>query len=262
MIKTVLWDIDGTLLDFLKSEDYGIRACLAEIGFYGCDDAMLARYSRINRLHWEAMERGELTKQQVLLGRFRRFFQEEGIACPDVEAFNASYQRKLGEHFFENERSLELCRRLRARVKQYAVTNGTVEAQRNKLRYSGLGELMDGVFISDEIGAEKPSKAFFDAVFAQIGRPEPGEAMIVGDSLTSDMRGGNRAGLICCWYNPGRKANDAGVRIDYEIQSIWQVEDICGPGIQAGGTEDGQDRAGAGDHRTPEGGISGGGLHA
>lgn len=227
MIKTILWDIDGTLLDFLKSEDYGIRACLEEIGFHGCDDALLARYSQINRLHWEALERGELTKRQVLIGRFQRFFQETGIDCPDVEAFNASYQKKLGEHFFENERSLELCSRLRGRVKQYAVTNGTVEAQRNKLRYSGLGALMDGVFISDEIGAEKPTRAFFDAVFSVTGTPAPGEAMIVGDSLTSDMRGGNNAGLICCWYNPGRKKNHTDVRVDYEIQSIWEVERLC-----------------------------------
>lgn len=228
MIKAILWDIDGTLLDFLKSEDYGIRACLEEIGFHGCDEAMLARYSQINRRHWEALERGELTKQQVLVGRFRCFFQEEGIACPDVEAFNASYQKKLGEHFFENERSLELCGRLRGHVRQYVVTNGTVEAQRNKLRYSGLGELMDGIFISDEIGAEKPTQAFFDAVFASVGSLIPAETMIVGDSLTSDMRGGNNAGLICCWYNPRRETNNAGVRVDYEIRSIWEVARICG----------------------------------
>lgn len=232
MIRTILWDIDGTLLDFLKSEDYGIRTCLEEIGFYGCDDAMLGRYSKINRRHWEALERGEMSKPEVLVGRFRCFFEAEGIACPDVEAFNRSYQQKLGEKFFENERSLELCRRLKGRVRQYAVTNGTVTAQRNKLRYSGLGACMDGVFISDEIGAEKPTQAFFDAVFREIGRPAPGEAMIVGDSLTSDMRGGNTAGLVCCWYNPRCEKNDLGVRVDYEIRSIWEVERICGCSVE------------------------------
>lgn len=227
MIKTILWDVDGTLLDFLKSEDYGIRACLEEIGFYACDEAMLERYSKINRRYWEALERGEISKPEVLVGRFRSFFQEEGIACPDVEAFNASYQQKLGEKFFENERSLELCQRLKKRVKQYVVTNGTVEAQKNKLRYSGLGACMDGTFISDEIGAEKPTREFFQAVFDVIGQPQPGEVMIVGDSLTSDMRGGNTAGLICCWYNPRKQINTTNVRIDYEIESIWEVEKIC-----------------------------------
>lgn len=228
MIQTVLWDVDGTLLDFLKSEDYGIRACLEEIGFYGCSEEMLRRYSVINRRYWEALERGEIAKHEVLTGRFRSFFEAEGIRCPDVEAFNRSYQKKLGEHFFENERSLELCRRLKGRVRQYVVTNGTVEAQKNKLRESGLGACMDGVFISDEIGAEKPSREFFRAVFDEIGKPRPGEAMIVGDSLTSDMRGGNTAGLICCWYNPRGEENRTDVRVDYEIRSIWEVGRICG----------------------------------
>lgn len=224
MIDTILWDIDGTLLDFLKSEDYGIRACLEEIGFYGCDEAMLARYSSINRRHWEALERGEMTKPEVLVGRFRCFFEAEGIVCPDVEAFNRSYQKKLGEKFFENEHSLELCRGLRRRVRQYAVTNGTVQAQRNKLQYSGLGDCMDGIFISDEIGAEKPTMGFFEHVFSQIGRPAPGTCMIVGDSLTSDMKGGNNAGLLCCWYNPRGQKNASDVRVDHEIRSIWEVE--------------------------------------
>ena len=224
MIDTILWDIDDTLLDFQRSEAYGIRACFAEIGFHGCDEAMLARYSAINRRHWEALERGEMTKPEVLVGRFRCFFETEGIACPDVEAFNRSYERKLGEHFFENERSLELCRRLKGRVRQYVVTNGAEPVQKNKLKYSGLGECMDGAFISDEIGAEKPTMGFFEHVFAQIGRPEPGTCMIVGDSLTSDMRGGNNAGLICCWYNPRGKENASDVRVDYEIRSIWEVE--------------------------------------
>ena len=229
MIKTILWDVDGTLLDFLKSEDYGIRACLEEIGFFGCDSAMIDRYSKINRSYWEALEREEITKQEVLVGRFRSFFEQEKIPCPDVEAFNRSYQQKLGEKFFENERSLELCRHLQQYVKQYVVTNGTVEAQKNKLKYSGLGDCMDGVFISDEIGAEKPTRQFFDHVFSVIGHPAPGEAMIVGDSLTSDMRGGNTAGLICCWYNPRHQENTAHVHVDHEIESIWEVEKIiCG----------------------------------
>jgi FMN phosphatase YigB (HAD superfamily) len=175
MIKTILWDVDGTLLDFAKSERYGLFACLDAIGFHDYDDEMLARYAKINRGYWEALERGELTKQEVLVGRFRTFFAQEGIACPDVEAFNDSYQESLGSHFFENEDSLKLCRKLQGRVNQYVVTNGTVTAQRNKLQYSGLGACMEGVFISDEIGIEKPQIGFFTQAFAsieaQLGEP-------------------------------------------------------------------------------------------
>lgn len=232
MIKAILWDVDGTLLDFAKSEKFGISACLDEIGFHQYDDAMLKRYEAVNRRHWEALERGEMTKQKVLLGRFREFFVQEGIVCPDVEAFNDSYQKKLGENFFENERSVELCHLLRGRVKQYVVTNGTVAAQRNKLKFSGLGECMDAVFISDEIGVEKPGKGFFDYAFRVIEEQSgemPGldEMMIVGDSLTSDMKGGNAAGILCCWYNPNHLENTKGVHLDYVIDHLWEVEKIC-----------------------------------
>lgn len=228
MIKVILWDVDGTLLDFEKSESCGIRRCLEEIGFYGCNDAMLERYARINRRYWEALERGEVTKQEVLLGRFETFFEEETIPCDDIAAFNSSYQKKLGEVFFENEDSVRLCGKLQAQVDQYVVTNGTVEAQRNKLKFSGLGECMKGVFISDEIGVEKPGIGFFDHVFAEIGPVNRNEVMIVGDSLTSDMKGGNNAGILCCWYNPKKKENTAGVRIDYEISHLWEIETILG----------------------------------
>lgn len=228
MIRVILWDVDGTLLDFSKSESCGIRRCLEEIGFPDCSDEMLERYARINHRYWEALERGEITKKEVLQGRFETFFREEGIPCSDIAAFNESYQKKLGEVFFENENAVGLCRRLRGRVRQYVVTNGTVEAQKNKLKNSGLGESMDGVFISDEIGVEKPGVGFFDCVFSKIGPVKRNEVLIVGDSLTSDMQGGNNAGILCCWYNPKRKPNTAGVRIDYEIRSLQEVERLLG----------------------------------
>lgn len=232
MIKVILWDVDGTLLDFSKSERYGLEACLREIGFQEYNDEMLQRYAQINRRYWEALERGEVTKQEVLLGRFRTFFEEEGIACGDVEAFNLSYQHKLGERFFENEQSVELCSRLQGHVKQYVVTNGTALAQRNKLKFSGLGKCMDGVFISDEVGIEKPGKGFFDCVLGTVRSQIPEkiqlhEIMIVGDSLTSDMKGGNNAGILCCWYNPKHLENTKDVRLDFVVDKLWDVAKIC-----------------------------------
>lgn len=118
--------------------------------------------------------------------------------------------------------SYELFKSLKGkgRVKQYAVTNGTKAAQDKKLNKSGLIDIWDDVFISEVVGTEKPGIEFFEYVWEQIGNYEKDEVMIVGDSLTSDMQGGNNAGIICCWYNSKKLTNDKGLVIDYEIDNL------------------------------------------
>lgn len=224
MIETLLWDIDGTLLSFLEAERAAIKTCFEIFGLGQCTDEMIGRYSKINAGYWKRLELGELTKAQVLRGRFEEFFALEGIAFDRIDDFNAEYQLRLGDTVCYNDDSLELVRRLKGRVRQYAVTNGTAVAQARKLSRSGLGELFDGVFISDEVGYEKPSAAFFDHVFAAIEPCARGGVMIVGDSLTSDIKGGNNAGILTCWYNPKGLENTAGVRVDYEIDDLREVE--------------------------------------
>ncbi len=217
----ILWDVDGTLLDFSRSERYGITKCLNDIGVSATEE-MLARYSVINDARWKKLECGELTKEQVMEGRFQQFFSEYGIACPDIPGFNAEYQQALGAVYFYRDRSLELCKKLKDMGwRQYIVTNGSAAAQKNKLRLAGFLPLMDGLFISESIGVPKPAREFFDAIWKQGVAKE--ESVIIGDSLTSDMRGGNQAGIPCIWYNPGRKTNTTAVRVDYEIQNLWDV---------------------------------------
>ena len=124
-----------------------------------------------------------------------------------------------------------MLRSLRGRVRQYAVSNGTVAAQTKKLARSGLDQVFDAVFLSEELGAEKPSPAFFGQVFERIGEPDRRRVLIVGDSLTGDMRGGADAGIATCWYNPhGLPAPDpAELRIDYTICDLHEV-----PGLVLG----------------------------
>lgn len=226
MIDTILWDIDGTLLDFAASEAAAIRSCFAFFGLGECDEAMLARYSAINRWHWEQLEAGKQTKPEVLVGRFGQFFKQEGITGCPPETFNARYQQQLGEEVFWVKGGLELVQALQGSVRQYAVTNGTRTAQRKKLRKSGLDALLDGIFISDEIGAEKPNIGFFDAVFRQIAPLDKEKTLIVGDSLTSDMKGGRNAGIVCCWYNPHGLPLPEGISLQYQIQALSQIKEI------------------------------------
>ena len=204
MYKAILWDVDGTLLNFLKSENAAIKECFQHFGLPECTDEMVGVYSAINEGYWKLLERG--------------------VTCDEAE-FNALYQRTLGSHIFPNDNGIELVRSLKGRVHQYAVTNGSAVAQERKLSVSGLDKLFDGIFISDKVGAEKPATEFFDRVFEQI--PENREdVIIVGDSLTSDIRGANNAGIACCWYSPEPSEPPADLRIDYTITDLNQITEI------------------------------------
>ena len=226
MIKVILWDIDGTLLNFEKAEEYAIRKCFAIFQLGICTDEMLSSYAAINRSYWERLERGELSKPEVLVGRFREFFTNEGLPLEAAEPFNEEYQLRLGDAVFFHDAGYEIVQYFKGKVKQYAVTNGTLRAQERKLEQSGLNELLDGAFISDQIGFEKPTTGFFNYVWEHIDTYEKDEILIVGDSLTSDIAGGNQAGIRCCWYNPQRRQNESGLRIDYEIRQLDELQDL------------------------------------
>ncbi len=231
-IRVLLWDIDNTLLDFLAAEKAAIRQGFSEFGLGECTDGMLADYSSINRRYWEKLERGEITKKQVLEGRFAEFFGKYALNA-DVPAFNDRYQILLGDTICFMDDGYEIVRSLKGKILQGAVTNGTRTAQEKRLKNSGLGELFDLIFISEDIGVEKPGKGFFDAVLKESGRllgemPDPREMMIVGDSLTSDMLGGVQNGLVTCWYNPGGMENKDHLPLDHEIRNLHEVPAILG----------------------------------
>ena len=225
-IKVVLWDIDGTLLNFAAAEKAAIRKCFESHKLGVCTDKMLAQYVEINHKYWKMLERGELTKPEVLVGRFQEFFFAQELDVSKAPAFNEEYQVRLGDTVCFEENGLEVIKALKGKVLQCAVTNGTKVAQKRKLANSGLDKLLDYIFISDEIGIEKPMIGFFDAVWAVIGKFAPEEVLIVGDSLTSDMQGGYNAGILTCWYNPADAVNASGLELDYIITNLKQVLDI------------------------------------
>lgn len=225
-IKVLLWDIDGTVLNFLAAEKAAIRSCFAHFNLGKCTDEMIARYSTINAKCWKMLEAGEITKKQCLTMRFEKFFALEGVICESIDAFNAEYQVRLGDTIVFNDNAFDIISSLKGRFLQYAVTNGTRKAQEMKLVNSGLDKVFDGVFISDVLGCEKPSKDFFEPVFEQIGAVDRSEIMIIGDSPTSDIRGGNNTGIKCCWYNPNGSVLPDDLHTDYEITNLAEIINI------------------------------------
>ena len=224
---TILWDVDQTLLDFKRSEDYAVRYCFELFGMKA-DDRIVERYSAINEGYWKRIETGEIRKKEALLGRFQTLFGEIGIMDVDAEAFQKEYAEALGSVYYFQDDSYELVKSLKGVCRQYLVTNGVTRTQRKKLQLSGLDKLVDGIFISEQIGVPKPQKGYFEKCFAQIPGFRKERAIIVGDSLTSDMLGGNRAGVATCWYNPEGLKNFSEVRIDYEIRNLNEIWRILG----------------------------------
>ena len=226
MINTILWDVDGTLLDFLAAEREAIRTLFRRFDIGECSDEMLQKYSAINKSYWERLERGEMTKAQILVGRFLEFFESEGIDTSLAPEFNEAYQLSLGDTIVYRDNSLDIIKSLHGKVKQYVVSNGTIVAQTKKLRLSGLGELMDGIFLSEDVGVEKPNIEFFNKVFESIAPIDKAKTLIIGDSLSSDIRGGNNAGILCCWYNPSGIPLTGDVHVDFEIRNLNEIYGI------------------------------------
>ena len=226
MIKTVLWDVDATLLDFNAAERAAIKALFLEFDLGECTESMLKRYSEINTGFWKRLEKNEISREQVLTGRFEQFFTEYGIGTEIVHDFNNRYQLKLGDTIVYRDNSPEVIKALKGKVRQYVVSNGTVAAQTKKLEKSGLGKLMDGVFLSEELGIEKPNAGFFEKVFSAIHPEDLSTVMIVGDSLTSDMQGGINANIKTCWYNPEGKPLPEQYQIDHIISDLHEVVDL------------------------------------
>ena len=214
---TVLWDVDNTLLDFSYSQEHALRQCFRSIG-REITREQIGLYVQINDEYWKRLELGEVTKQQLLTGRFLLMFEKLGIEGVDIEAFAAEYQTALGSVFAFLDDSLNICRTLRGKVRQYVVTNGVTATQQSKLELSGLAEVMDGIFISEQVGSPKPSPAFFDYCLDHIEEKDRSRILIVGDSLTSDIKGGIQAGIPTCWY---RAADKEKGRMDIELGAAY-----------------------------------------
>ncbi len=218
---TVFLDIDDTILDFHKAEACALSKALCELGIDPTPE-ILRRYSEINRSQWELLEDGLLTRQQVLLRRFEILFGELGITA-SAEQIRDLYENYLSVGHYFMPGAPELLEALYGRYRLYVVSNGTGSVQAGRIASAGIARYFDGIFISEKIGYEKPDRAFFETCFSRIPHFVPERAIIVGDSLTSDIRGGIHAGIRSCWYNPGEKAGRADIRPDYEIRALSEL---------------------------------------
>ncbi|MCI8956810.1 MAG: noncanonical pyrimidine nucleotidase, YjjG family [Eubacterium sp.] len=224
MIKNILFDLDDTILDFHKCERTALTETFKMIGVEHTEK-ILDRYSVINDMHWKRLEKGELTRAQVLLGRFEVLFEEIGAECSSELAWK-TYEELLGNQYFLVEGALDLLEKLYGKYRLYIVSNGTATVQDRRIAGAKLEKYFEKIFISQKIGVNKPNIRFFERCFSEIGDVKKEETIIIGDSLSSDIQGGINAGIKTCWYNPNKNECPKSMCIDYIIHSLDEIEEV------------------------------------
>lgn len=217
----VLFDLDGTLLDYRASEAAAVTATLEDGGVTATDE-LVAVYRDVNARHWRALELGRTTPTRLRRDRWAETFAEVGLA-PNVtvEVLAERYLSHLarGTHLVDG--AVEVVARVARTHRVGYLTNGLADVQRPRLAASPLGELADITVISDEVGAAKPDPAIFDAAFALMGSPPRDAVTLVGDSLTADIAGGVAYGLRSVWFAPAHLEVPAdGPRPDHRIDRL------------------------------------------
>ena len=220
MIKFVFLDLDDTILNFAAGEANALSHALSEIGIQPTQ-AILDRYHLINLAHWELLEEGRLTREEVLVQRYEQLFRELGVSADAVRC-TRSYEGNLAVGHYFLPGAEEAVASLSQKYRLFLASNGTASVQAGRLTSANLYRF----FISQELGADKPSKAFFDACFAAIPDFHPEEAAMVGDSLTSDIRGGLNAGLHTIWFNPHGKSLRPGISPEYTICQLSELPSL------------------------------------
>ena len=224
MIEFLFIDLDDTILDFHKAEAVAIAKTLQNFGLEPTEQ-VISRYSQINKGYWERLERKEVTREFLLVNRFADLFAEYGMSVDPVQCAR-TYEKNLGTGHYFLPGAREAVESLSKKYKLYLASNGTARVQAGRLESANISHFFQGIFISQEIGVNKPDKEYFTRCFARIPGFDLKKSMIVGDSLSSDILGGKQAGMRTCWVNPKGKSCPDDLHPDYEIPSLSALESL------------------------------------
>lgn len=220
---TLYFDLDNTLLDFYRSEKWAIKQVLALHGLPD-DDGTAKLYSDINRTFWERFERGEIKKNEIFAGRFEVLLNTLGIAG-DSEKMSQDYFLKLSCGYDVVEGAEPLLEYVKAQgYKVYATTNGVAKTQYKRIEHSGLEGYFDAVFVSEEVGAQKPDPAYFEYVREHTEEKDKARILVIGDSQSSDILGGINAGLDTCWVST--ESSEPKYQSTYTVYSLDELYSI------------------------------------
>ena len=221
--SVIFFDLDNTLLDFYKSEKTAIRTVL-EMHSLPATDEVVKLYSEINRSYWEAFERGDIKREEIFEGRFKTLLEHLQLQG-DTAAIANDYFECLAAGHDLMDGATEILAWLKAKgISIYATTNGIARTQYRRIKESGLEPFFDGVFISEEVGSQKPEREYFDYVMKNIPNVKRKEILVIGDSMSSDILGGINAGLDTCWLAPWEE--QAKYPCNYRISNLYELKNL------------------------------------
>lgn len=216
-------DIDNTLLDFYKAEENAITETLKEF-FLPYSKDIVKMYSEINRSFWERFERGEISKDAIFEGRFKKLVSVLGVER-DTAAISENYCKRLACGYFKVDGADEILTYLKDKgYKLYATTNGFAFTQHNRIEKSGLKKYFDKVFISEDAGYQKPDKEYFDYCIDNSDEKDKSKILVVGDSQSSDILGGINAGIDTCWFD--FEGKEQKYPSEYVIKNLYELKNI------------------------------------
>ncbi|MCQ4087123.1 YjjG family noncanonical pyrimidine nucleotidase [Saccharibacillus sp. JS10] len=220
--RYILFDADDTLLDFQRSEREAFAAALLESQL-GLDfEQSYEQYTIINRALWLDYEQNKVTQTQLRSERFYRLFQQLKMDH-DAKVFGDLYLRHFAAGSFLTPDALAVCDQLKSKFQLSIITNGIRDVQFSRILGSALHNHFDHIIVSDDVGFAKPAPQIFDYAMEKIGCTDKSEVLIVGDSLSSDIRGGHQYGIDTCWYNPNEFTNTSDIKPTYEISKLTQL---------------------------------------
>ena len=223
MVDTLFFDLDNTLLDFNQAERIAVGKTLKHFHIEP-KEAVLKRYSELNQAQWKLLEQGKISREQVKLHRFQLLFAELGTDAPAEEAA-LMYETLLAYGHYFIDGAEELLETLYGKYRMYLVTNGTLSVQKGRLKSAGISRYFEDIFISEELGYNKPSIEYFNCCFSKIPDFHKESAVIIGDSLTSDIQGGINAGIRTIWFNPNHEKS-SDIIPDYEFDKLCSLPEL------------------------------------
>lgn len=223
MIKTVLLDLDDTILDFKMSERVALTKTLNELNIEPTEE-IIKKYSKYNISQWKRLELGEISREEVKVNRYKLLFDDIKVDASPEKA-TAIYEEHLAHGHYFVDGAKEMLYSVYNDYNLYVVSNGAEKVQEGRMKTADINHCFKGIFISEVVGFEKPNVEFFNKVFSQIENFNADEAVIIGDSLSSDIKGGKNAKIKTVWFNPnGLECDD--IVPDFQISSLDEIKPL------------------------------------